>query len=193
MCYNYNRKEGQLLKFKEIEQISHRIVKNIDGIESLAVYEVSGKSLRLLKDMIEFWDTVFGHSALDEFGFVPLLRHGNVYLLTNENKNTVLGMASFMRDWSDPKMAYLFDYAIAEELQGMSLGYEFLTILIRDLADLGFETLQLTVDVNNKPALRLYSDKIGFNPVRMSMNEYGENEDRYIMELDIEEYLKENE
>lgn len=42
------------MKFKEIEQISHRIVKNIDGVESLAVYEVSGKSLRLLKDMISF-------------------------------------------------------------------------------------------------------------------------------------------
>lgn len=120
--------------------------------------------------------SVFGHSALDEFGFVPLLRHGNVYLLTNEHKNTDPWDGIFYESWSDPKMAYLFDYAIAEELQGMSLGYEFLTILIRDLADLGFERLQLTVDVNNKPALRLYSDKIGFNPVRMSMNEYGENE-----------------
>ena len=50
----------------------------------------------------------------------------------------------------------------------------------------------LTVDVDNEPAIRLYRDKIGFEPILYSIDEYGKGEDRFMMELNIADFLERN-
>lgn len=177
-----------------IKNMPHSLVKKIDGVENLAVYVVEDFNLKLLKNMVEFGLDVFGEEmGADEWSLVPQIRHGNVYVVTEQGKQQVLGLAIFMRDWEDIYMAYLFDYAVGEDFQGLGIGFEFLKIISQDLKNQGFKRICLTVDGNNKPAIRLYKDKIGFESIEFSKDEYGKGNDRHIMELDIDEFLEENE
>jgi ribosomal-protein-alanine N-acetyltransferase len=95
-----------------------------------------------------------------------------------------------MRDWEDTEMAYLFDYAIAEDFQGQGLGFHFLESICRNLVDQGFKSMSLTVDVENIPAIHLYKDKMGFEIVEHRMDEYGKGHDRYIMKLNLNKFIK---
>lgn len=47
-------------------------------------------------------------------------------------------------------------------------------------------------DVDNEPAIRLYRDKIGFESILYSIDEYGKGEDRFTMELNLAELLERN-
>lgn len=174
---------------EEVKGLPHRVVKDIEGVDSLKVYLVQDFNLSLLKKMVNFGLDIFGDLGMDQWGLVPQIRHGNVYVLTEEGQHKIVGLAILMRDWEDFYKAYLFDYAISEDLQGRGLGYEFLKIIAGDLIDQGFDKMSLTVDVNNEPAIRLYRDKIGFESVLYSVDEYGKGEDRYIMELELASFV----
>lgn len=176
-----------------IESLPHSVVKNIDGLDNLTVYAVEDFNQKLLKNMIEFGLNVFGEEmSMDEWALVPQIRHGNVYVLAERGKHKVIGLAVFMRDWENINTAYLFDYAVSDDYQGMGLGFQFLRIICEDLLEQGFEKISLTVDANNKPAMRLYKDKLGFEPIDFVKDEYGKDQDRYVMELDIKDFLKED-
>jgi len=178
---------------EEIDKLPYKLVKDLDiDVKNLKVYLVQDFDLKLLRRMVNFGLNIFGELGMDEWGLVPQIRHGNVYIIKEEGQKKIIGLAILMRDWEDFYKAYLFDYAIAEEFRGHGFGYEFLKIIIGDLAEQGFDELSLTVDVENKPAIRLYQDKIGFKPVLLKIDEYGKGHDRYIMELDISKFLKEH-
>jgi len=123
---------------------------------------------------------------MDEWGLVPQIRHGNVYVLKEEEKKNISGLAILMRDWEDSEKVYLFDYAIADELQGNRLGYYFLKIIINNLMEQGFKRMSLTVDTENDPAIKLY-EGIGFKTIEKNIDEYGKSHDRYIMEVQFKE------
>lgn len=176
-----------------IKNLPHSLVKKLDGVEHLAVYAVADYNLKLLKNMVEFGLDVFGDEmGSDEWSLVPQIRHGNVYVITERGKHQVVGLAMFMRDWEDVSKAYLLDYAVSEDHQGMGIGFAFLKIICEDLKNQGFERVSLTVDTDNKPAMRLYKEKIGFESIDYAKDEYGKGHDRFIMELDIEEFLEED-
>ncbi|MDY0235196.1 MAG: GNAT family N-acetyltransferase [Gudongella sp.] len=180
------------MHLEEVKGLPHKIIDKIEGLDNLKVYLVQDFDLKLLKGMVKFGLDIFGDLGMDEWGLVPQIRHGNVYVLTEEGKHQIVGLAILMRDWEDMYKAYLFDYAISEEYQGMGLGFEFLHIIVENLLDQGFDRMGLTVDVDNEPAIRLYRDKIGFEPVLYSIDEYGKGEDRFMMELNIADFLERN-
>jgi ribosomal-protein-alanine N-acetyltransferase len=178
---------------EEIDKLPYKLVKDLDmDVKNLKVYLVQDFDLKLLRRMVNFGLDIFGELGMDEWGLVPQIRHGNVYIMKEEGKKAIIGLAILMRDWEDFYKAYLFDYAIAEEFRGHGFGYEFLKIIIENLSEQGFDELSLTVDIENKPAIRLYQDKIGFEPVLLKVDEYGKGHDRYVMELDISKFLKEH-
>ena len=174
---------------EEVKGLPHKIVKDIEGVDSLKVYLFQDFNLSLLKKMVNFVLDIFGDLGMDQWGLVPQIRHGNVYVLTEEGKHQIVGLAILMRDWEDFYKAYLFDYAISEDFQGRGLGYEFLKIIAEDLISQGFDRMSLTVDVDNEPAIRLYRDKIGFESIQYSKDEYGKGEDRYVMELELKSFI----
>ena len=176
---------------EEIKALPQKFVSNLESdFENLKVYLVQDYDLRLLKRVVKFGSDIFGELSMDEWGLVPQIRHGNVFLLKEENQKRIIGLAILMRDWEDTEKVYLYDYAIAEDLQGNGLGYQFLKVISTNLAEQNFHKMSLTVDVENKPAIRLYKDKIGFKVMHHSKDEYGEGHDRYIMELNINDFLK---
>ena len=175
----------------EINKLSYKEIKDLDSeTKHLKVYLVQDFDLKLLHRITDFGLDIFGDLGMDEWGLVPQIRHGNVYILKEEGKKEIIGLAILMRDWEDFYKAYLYDYAIAEELRGLGLGYKFLKIITEDLSEQGFDKIGLTVDVDNKAAIRLYEEKMGFKSILYKYDEYGKGHDRYIMELEIKDFLK---
>ncbi|MGB7604204.1 MAG: GNAT family N-acetyltransferase [Lutisporaceae bacterium] len=173
--------------FEEIRALPHKVVDNLDGdIGSLKVYLVQDFNLSLLKRMVNFGLNIFGELGMDEWGLVPQIRHGNVFILKEENRKRIIGLAILMRDWEDIETAYLFDYAIEEEFQGKGLGYHFLVVICKNLKEQGFKRMSLTVDIENTSAINLYRDKMGFEIMKMNEDEYGEGQHRYFMRLDLD-------
>lgn len=171
-------------------KLDHKMIKELDlDAKSFQVYLVQDFNLKLLNRMVSFGLDIFGELGMDEWGLVPQIRHGNVYIIKNDLKNQLIGLAILMRDWEDVEKAYLFDYAIREEFRGFGLGYEFLRIIAENLQDQGFTKMSLTVDTENDPAIHLYEEKIGFESVLLRKDEYGKGHDRFIMELDLEEFV----
>jgi len=174
------------LQLEKIKNLPKKAIENLDGdIGHLTVYLVQDYSNQFLRRMVEFGIDLFGELGMDEWGLVPQIRHGNVFVLKEEDKKKLIGLAILMRDWEDSEKVYLFDYAIAEELQGQGLGYHFLKVIIKNLDEQGFKRVGLTVDTENASAIKLYKDKIGFKILEMNADEYGKSHDRYIMELEI--------
>lgn len=174
---------------EEIRRLPQRVIDNLDGdVGNLKVYLVQDYDLKFLKQLVNFGQNIFGDLGMDEWGLVPQIRHGNVYVLKEENKRKLIGFAILMRDWEDTDKAYLFDYAISPEFQGQGLGYHFLVSICRNLIEQDFKGLSLTVDVDNSPAIKLYREKIGFEIVEYRKDEYGEGHDRYIMVLDLQKF-----
>lgn len=174
---------------EEVNHLPETVVHNLAGVEGLKVYLVQDFNLDLLKRMVDFSSNIFGESGVGQWSLVPQIRHGNVFVLKEEGKKKITGVAVLMRDWEEVDKAYLFEYAIAEEFQGQGLGYHFLQSICEDLRDQGFKRMSLTVDVNNEPGIRLYRDKLGFEIVEHNKNEYGHGQDRYIMELDLSKLM----
>ncbi len=143
---------------------------------------------KLLNDMVDFGLNIFGDLGMDEWGLVPQIRHGNVYVM-QDIEDEIIGLAILMRDWEDADMCYLFDFAITPELQGKGLGTYFLNAIISNMEENGFSKMSLTVDINNKPAIKLYKDKIGFKIDHFSKDEYGKGHDRYIMKLNFHQTM----
>ena len=179
------------MHLEEIKSLPRKVIQNLDGdFGGLKVYLVQDFNLNLLKRIVEFGMNIFGELGMDEWGLVPQIRHGNVFLLKEEEKKRIIGLAILMRDWEDLDKAYLFDYAIVEDYHGRGLGYHFLRIICGNLLEQGFKKMSLTVDVENKPAIRLYKEKLGFDIVSINEDEYGKGLHRYLMELDLSKVKK---
>ena len=173
---------------EEINRLPHKLIRDIGvDISRFKVFLVQDFDLSLLDRMVNFGLNIFGELGMDEWGLVPQIRHGNVYVLKEEDEARIIGLAILMRDWEDPEKAYLFDFAIAEYFQGYGLGKQFLRIIAENLVEQNFKRMSLTVDVENEPAIRLYRG-MGFKPVEYSRNEYGKGHNRYIMEWDMEDW-----
>jgi ribosomal-protein-alanine N-acetyltransferase len=95
---------------EEIRKLPQRVIENLDGdIGNLKVYLVQDYDLRFLKQLTTFGQDVFGDLGMDEWGLVPQIRHGNVFVLKEEDKRKIIGFAILMRDREDTDKAYLFD------------------------------------------------------------------------------------
>ncbi|SCZ77661.1 GNAT family N-acetyltransferase [Acidaminobacter hydrogenoformans] len=179
------------MQLEEIRKLPQKVVENLDGdIGNLKVYLVQDYDLQFLKRMVTFGLGIFGDLGMDEWGLVPQVRHGNVFVLKEEDKKRLIGIAILMRDWEDTDMCYLFDYAIAEDFQGQGLGYHFLISICKNLFEQGFKSMSLTVDTENVPAIKLYEEKMGFEIAEHRKDEYGKGHDRYIMKLDLNKFKK---
>lgn len=175
------------MHLEEIWALPKKVVDNIEGeFSNLKVYLVQDYDLKILKRMVDFGLGIFGDLGMDEWGLVPQIRHGNVYLLKEDNKKKIIGLAIFMRSWEDTDKCYLYDFAIDEEYQGQGLGYHFLVTIAKSIKEQGFKYMELTVDSKNKPAIGLYKEKLGFEIKQFSKDEYGEGHDRYKMVMDLE-------
>src|SRR5665648_436773 len=73
---------------EEIRRLPQRVIDNLDGdVGNLKVYLVQDYNLKLLNRIVNFGQDLFGELGMDEWGLVPQIRHGNVFILKEEKKN----------------------------------------------------------------------------------------------------------
>lgn len=142
--------------------------------------------LEVIKKVVEIEAEAFGSGGMNEWHLVPFIRHGCVFILLMDND--IVGSAQYMLDWHQPKKAYMYGISILAKSRGKGLGTVLLQESFRQLADMGIEQVELTVDPRNTSAVKVYQEKMGFAVAGFRHDEYGEGEDRIVMDLAINNY-----
>jgi len=150
----------------------------------LTVERVTEFDSELINKLTEIEEEAFGDGGLNRWTFPVFIRHGAVYILRCDGG--ICGIADLMKDWADPKLAFIVNFVITKDSRGKGFGAVFLRDLIDKLREDGLNKVQLTVAPDNAEAIRLYS-KVGFKQVAELSNEYGTAVDRLLYELELEE------
>ncbi len=73
--------------------------------------------------------------------------------------------------------------SIARELRGRGLGTTFIRASLQALRQENIAEVELTVDPDNRSAIKVYAEKLGFAAKGMRLDEYGAGENRLVMIL----------
>lgn len=152
------------------------------GREPIVITRISEFDTQLLDLLSHIESEAFGEGALNHWTFPVFIRHGAVFVL--KCGDVLCGVADALKDWKDPELAYIVGFAIEKGQRGSGLGTRFLHGLIEKLRDEGVKRVQLTVDPDCKPALRIYR-KAGFKQIAELADEYGPGIDRLLYELQL--------
>ncbi len=137
----------------------------------------------LVQQIINMEKVAFGEGGMNHWFIVPFIRHGRVFALVDREQ--IVAVAEYMRDFSQPTLAYLFGLAVKQEYQGQGLGYQLLVSAHSRLVRYGFTEVTLTADPHNQQALALYEQKMEFQRCRFLPNEYGLGIDRLYLRLQL--------
>jgi len=141
----------------------------------------------LIENIIELEKENLGpEAALNAWLYPVIIRYGKFITVMQENgKNKkIAGVCEAIRDWNDEHKAFIHSFYIIKEQRSKGIGRKLLEYAAGILRDEGFKSIELTVDPENMPALKLYKD-FGFNLVKTEYNEYGRGKDRYLMSLKL--------
>lgn len=145
----------------------------------------------LLDKLVELETRTFRECGLSKWELVPLIEHGKLLVLFDEQDP--VGFLELMNDMDNKDTAYVYALAIEEDYRNQGLGTNLIKSGMEILIEEGYSKATLTVDPDNDPAIHVYKDKLGFEKKKHKKNVYGDGIDRYYMELDLAEYdIKEN-
>lgn len=142
----------------------------------------------LLDKLVELETRTFRECGLSKWELVPLIQHGKLLVLFDDQDP--IGFLELMNDWDDEDTAYLYALAIEEDYRNQGLGTKLIKSGIELLIKDDYSKVSLTVDPDNEPAIHVYKDKLGFKKKKHENNVYGKGVDRYYMELNLAEYVK---
>lgn len=152
-----------------------------EGVEYKVVIEAITEADEDLKNVIfEIDAAAFGPDSLTRWSLPVFLHYGRVYLA--RLNGIPVGVAELIRDCGDPRLAYLYGFAIAPTYQGRGIGTILLQQIIAGLPGAGFTRLQLTVAPLNQVALHIYQEKFGMRLVESITDYYGPGENRLLLE-----------
>lgn len=135
-----------------------------------------------LKMMMDLEKDAFpGLGAVDEQTLVPLTRYGKLIQYRKQDDPRPVAICEVMRDYKDIQKAYIFGFYVRSDQQGKGIGKLFLQEIYPILKQDGFQKVCLTVNIENKAAVKLY-EKMGFTVNETRFDEFGEGENRYYME-----------
>lgn len=140
--------------------------------------------LAMLQRLVQLEAEAFGDGGLNEWHLVPFIRHGRVFVASE--KEEAIGLIQYMRDWENPRKAYLIGVSIAKERRGQGLGTLLMQTSLQALQQENIAEVELTVDPDNKGAIKVYAGKLGFVAKETKIDEYGPGEDRLVMMLSLD-------
>jgi ribosomal-protein-alanine N-acetyltransferase len=136
---------------------------------------------KLIQRLAEMETQAFEGGGLNEWTFVPFIRHGLVFCIRLQGE--VVGVAEYMRDWEQPSIAYLIGISIDESHRGKNLGTTLLRDSMEELKRYNITNIELTVSSENHSAVAVYQRKLGFEVIEHRKNEYGDGKDRLAMSI----------
>ncbi len=152
--------------------------------EKLSVESIDSFSEDVIQRIVEIEKRAFGEGGLhNEWLLVPFIRYGRVFIARIDDE--IVGCAQFIRKWNSSETAYFYGISMLPEYRGGGLGTVFLREILSLIKIDGIQRVILSVSPQNKTAIYIYRNKIGFVEKSFAPNEYGCGEDRLIMELKL--------
>jgi len=142
----------------------------------------------LINRLVELEREAFGSGGMNEWHLVPIIRHGRVFIIKNEK--IVVGAVQYMLDWDNPQRAYMIGASVAKDARGKGIGTQLLTKSIKSLFEDKVIEVELTVAADNKAAVKVYREKLGFEATELRQNEYGQGQDRLVMVLTYDSFCR---
>ena len=139
---------------------------------------------KIISSILDIEKQAFGKGALVADIVIPLMRHGKVYTAVDEDGNAI-ACAYFLRDMSDIGLAYLMSVAVLPLYRGHDIGIALIEYALSHLKRFGITRVQLTVDPANFNALAAYREKLGFTVSDTTPGEYGEEDERLVMAIEL--------
>lgn len=134
-----------------------------------------------INEIAEYEELIFGDGGIGRWTIMPFVRYGKVYVLLEDEE--IVSVAEIMRTF-DTKDAYIYGFFTKEKFLRKGYGSVLLNFIINEMEKSGIEAVTLTVDPENEKAVNLYL-KHGFEKAELLTEEYGENEDRLYMRLEL--------
>lgn len=153
----------------------------------MKIERVKHVDLTMLQRMVKLEIEAFGHGGLNEWHLVPFIRHGRVFLASD--KDAAVGLIQYMRDWDNPRKAYLIGVSVAKAWRGQGVGTRLMQVSLEALKEENVDEVELTVGPENKGAIKLYVEKLGFMVKETRVSEYGAGEDRVVMTLSLDKMI----
>jgi len=153
------------MEFREITEIDYKELEYLETIDKESMGE-SFANIYTIKSIIEAGKVIVG-----------------------EEDGEIVAVSQLLRNMEDCKRAQLFGIYIVEKFRGRGFGEKLLQYSLFYLKKIGIEKCDLSVDPENIAAIKLY-EKNGFKVIKKSLNYYGKDINRLIMEIEIQSAQK---
>jgi ribosomal protein S18 acetylase RimI-like enzyme len=122
-------------------------------------------------------------AAINEWQIPVIIRYGK-FIVAELGSGEIVGVCEIIREWKEAKVAFMHSFYIKEKYRHKGIGKDLLAYTIKMLMDEGFKIVELTVELENKLAVKLYKD-FGFEVKEFRPNEYGDGFNRHLMVLKL--------
>lgn len=149
----------------------------------MKIVEVNKNDNRYIEQIIKLEEENFGkNGGVDIWLLKPLIKFGKVLVLLGSDGG-VEGVAEFIRSF-DGEEIYLYGICIKKTSHGKGCGKVFMEKILEYMKEKEMKKISLTVSLENYRGIGLY-EKLGFERVEVSKDEYGKGVDRLIMEIKL--------
>lgn len=138
------------------------------------------KDSDLLFKIVEHENEVFGEATVGNWNIKPFAKYGKVFVaMTDDEKGELISVIEVLSSF-DKELAYIYGVSTVPKFEKKGYATKLLEYTIQYLKKIGIKKFELTVDIDNFAAQKIYK-KLNFKIVENLENEYGDNVKRYLM------------
>ncbi len=149
--------------------------------KKIEIVEIKKFDYRLLEKLKALEISSFGPEAAANQWLLPIIiRYGKIIAVKTDSN--FIGLCLLIRSWDNTDKAFIHSLHVKKQYRNQGIGKMLLAKAIEMAKDYGIKCIDLTVDPQNKTAIKLYKN-FGFKINRLKKNEYGKGVHRYLMSL----------
>ena len=141
------------------------------------------KDSDLLFKIVEHENEVFGEATVGNWNIKPFAKYGKVFVMLSDDKDELMSVIEVLSSF-DRESAYVYGVSTVPKFQKNGYAKILLQFVMKTLKEMGIKKIELTVDMDNFTAKRIY-EKLGFEIADNLDNEYGDNVERYLMRYSL--------
>lgn len=138
------------------------------------------KDSDLLFRIVKHENEVFGEATVGNWNIKPFTKYGKVFAMLSNDENEELMSVIEVLSSFDKEVAYVYGVSTVPKFERNGYARILLQYVMETLKEIGIRRIELTVDMDNFTAKRIY-EELGFEIVGTLDNEYGDNIERYLM------------
>jgi len=123
-------------------------------------------------------------ASINQWVIPVIIRYGKLVIAQKIDDSRIVGVCELIKCWENEKIVFIHSFYVDRKFRSKGIGSKLLDGVIKLLKKEDLESIELTVDPENKIAIRLYKN-FGFRIVGLRKDEYGMGIDRYLMRLEL--------